>query len=47
MTNSIALGLAIVIVAALAADTIWFGTEHLYFLSRKMIQLIEWLAFWR
>ncbi|MGB3244372.1 MAG: hypothetical protein WBB25_07550 [Sulfitobacter sp.] len=47
MTNRIALILAVILIAAVAADTLLFGNEHLVFLSRKMLELIEWLAFWR
>ncbi|MCR9126117.1 MAG: hypothetical protein NXH82_08305 [Rhodobacteraceae bacterium] len=47
MTNTVAFGLAVAIVGAISLDVFWFGTEHIYFLARKMIDLIEWMAFWR
>ena len=47
MTNRIALGLGAAIVALVVLDLIFFGTEHIVFLSKKMFELIEWIAFWR
>ncbi len=47
MTNQIALGLGLFILAAVAVDVVLFGTEHLLFLAKKLSQLVEWIAFWR
>lgn len=47
MTNTIALVLGFLIVGAIAADVIFYGSENLLFVLRKMFDLIEWLAFWR
>lgn len=47
MTNRIAFFLALIILAFFAADYHFFGTEHFLFLAKKMLELIEWLAFWR
>lgn len=47
MTNTIALWLGGLILAALAIDIVFYGTEHLVFLAKKMLELMEWLAFWR
>ena len=47
MTNIIALVLGLLIVAGIAADYLYFGTEHGLFLAKKFTDLIEWLAFWR
>ena len=47
MTNSIALGLGLIILGVLALDLMLFGTEHLLFLAKKLAEFIEWLAFWR
>lgn len=47
MTNPIALVLAILLIGALVLDTLNYGNEHLIFLSKKFLDLIEWLAFWR
>ncbi len=47
MTNRIALGLFLLILAASVAD-IWFGDgAALVFLGKKLADLIEYLAFWR
>lgn len=47
MTNSIAFVLGLLIVGALAVDVWMYGSEHLIFLSKKLFDLIEWMAFWR
>ena len=47
MTNRLALILAVLLSAALIADYLVFGQEHLLFLGKKLFELIEWLAFWR
>jgi hypothetical protein len=47
MTNRIALVLGFLIICAIVADYIYYGTEHTVFLAKKMTDLIEWLAFWR
>ncbi|MGJ8628290.1 MAG: hypothetical protein ACSHXB_15120 [Sulfitobacter sp.] len=47
MTNRIAIFLGLFIIAALVADMMIFGSEHLIFLGKKMFELIEWIAFWR
>ena len=47
MTNSLALGLGAIIFAALALDYTLFDWSNTVFLGRKLIELIEWLAFWR
>lgn len=47
MTNSIALGLGVVLLSALVVDTALYGTDHILFLAKKFLDLIEWLAFWR
>lgn len=47
MTNSIAVGLAIVIVITLGLD---FGLNEgagSLFLAREILRLIHWIAFWR
>lgn len=46
MTNGIALFLGIVIAAGIAADTFANDGAALDFLSRKFIDLIEWVKFW-
>lgn len=47
MTNSIALYLGLGLLAAIGADYYMFGTEHLLFLSKKFLTLLDWVAFWR
>ena len=47
MTNKIALGLAIVILAIFAVDYFLFAGTLPLFLSRKLLVLTEYLAFWR
>jgi hypothetical protein len=46
MTNRIALVIGIVLVAVIAVDAVANGGAALGFLSRKFIDLIEWVKFW-
>ncbi|WP_371224522.1 hypothetical protein [Roseovarius sp. 2305UL8-3] len=47
MTNTLAIGLAALILLALGLDYMLFEWGNTVFLGRKLIELIEWLAFWR
>ncbi|MFN6924296.1 MAG: hypothetical protein ACK4P8_01450 [Tabrizicola sp.] len=47
MTNRIALWLALLIAAGIAADFTLNDGTALFFLARKFLDLIEWVAFWR
>lgn len=47
MTNSVAIALGALILGMLAIDGLVYGSEHLIFLARKLLELIEWIAFWR
>lgn len=47
MTNRLALGLAGIILIALAIDYYIYDWAITLYLGRKLIELIEWLAFWR
>ena len=47
MTNRIALFLGAAIVLLIVADALLFGSEQLVFIGRKLLDLIEWMAFWR
>ncbi|WP_417254174.1 hypothetical protein [Celeribacter sp.] len=47
MTNPIAVGLAIVILIALALDFGINAGAGSLFLAREFIRLIHWVAFWR
>ena len=47
MTNTIAIWIAILIAAFLGYDYYQHDWANTVFLLRKLIALIEWLAFWR
>lgn len=47
MTNTLAIGLGGIILAALGADLFLNDSAATLFLGRKLIDLIEYLAFWR
>ncbi len=47
MTNKIAFFLALFILLAVGLDYFFFGTEHLLFLAKKLMEFMEWIAFWR
>jgi hypothetical protein len=47
MTNQIAIGLGLLIVAGAGLDIFLYDGGGLLFLLRKLADLIEWLAFWR
>jgi hypothetical protein len=47
VTNLIAIILGLLVIGAITVDVTMFGTEHMIFLSKKMLELIEWIAFWR
>ncbi|WP_292288118.1 hypothetical protein [Marivita sp.] len=47
MTNSIAIGLAVLILGGIAIDAVLTGSDGLRFLAQKLLDLIEWIAFWR
>lgn len=47
MTNQIAIGLGLLIIAGLGLDAFVYDGTSLLFLMRKLAELIEWLAFWR
>ena len=47
MTNRIAIALALILIAAIVVDVVFYGTDHLIFLGKKMMELMEWIAFWR
>jgi hypothetical protein len=47
MNTPIALALAIALIGALVVDVAYFGTENLIFLTKKFMDLLEWVAFWR
>ena len=47
MTNTIALYLGLVILAAIGLDLVANDGAALLFLARKFVVLVEWVAFWR
>lgn len=47
MTNRIAFFLGLFILILIGLDYYLYGTRHLLFLAKKLLELIEWLAFWR
>lgn len=47
MTNQIAIGLGLVILALLGLDYFLTDWSNTLFLMRKFADLIEWVAFWR
>ena len=47
MTNSIAIGLGLLILGGIGVDAFLTGGEGLMFLARKGLDLLEWIAFWR
>jgi len=47
MTNTIALWLAALILGFLALDHFYLDWNAPVFLGRKLLDLIEWMAFWR
>lgn len=47
MTNQLALILGFAVVTGLTIDAYSFGWDNTLFLARKLLDLIEWLKFWR
>jgi hypothetical protein len=47
MTNTIALFLGLLLVAAIGLDLLANDGAALTFLARKFLRLVEWVAFWR
>jgi len=46
LTNTIAIWLGLVIVAAIVADLAVNSGAAFQFLARKFLNLIDWVAFW-
>ncbi|MFP7673006.1 hypothetical protein ACG74X_06565 [Marivita sp. S0852] len=47
MTNSIAIGLGVLIVGGLTLDAVLTGGDGITFIAVKFLDLLEWIAFWR
>jgi hypothetical protein len=47
LTNRIALWLGVILFAAIIADLVLNGGAAVTFLSRKFLDLVDWVVFWR
>lgn len=47
MNTPISLVLGFIVIGGLGVDMLIYGNEHLIFLSKKFLDLLEWVAFWR
>ncbi len=47
MSNQLAIFLGIVILIGVGIDYMFFDFSNLLFLSRKMLDLVHYVAFWR
>lgn len=47
MTNQLAIILGAVILLLVGLDVVVWDTENLLFLSKKFLELTEWVVFWR
>lgn len=47
MSNAIAIGLALVIIAVFVIDALAFGGHLPIFLAKQFTTLVEYLSFWR
>ncbi len=47
MNTPISLVLGFILIGAFTVDTLMYENENLVFLSKKFLDLIEWVAFWR
>jgi len=47
VTDRIALGLGLLLIAAIAADILANDSHGLLFLMKKFADMVEWMAFWR
>jgi hypothetical protein len=47
MSNQLAIVLGLIIVSGLAVDAYSFDWTNTLYLARKLMDLIEWMAFWR
>lgn len=47
VTNRIAIVLGAVLIALILVDVLFFSAGGIVFLGRRLLDLIDWLAFWR
>lgn len=47
MTNKIAIVLAVLILITIATIAVLYGQAPFIFLGKRLLDLINWIAFWR
>ena len=47
MDTRIAAVLALILIILGIIDVMIYGSEHFIFLARKLLELLDWIAFWR
>lgn len=47
MTTRIAAVLGLILIILGVIDGLLYGSEHFVFLAKKLVELLEWIAFWR
>ena len=47
MTNGLAIGIGICVIAALVLDYVFFAGSGSLFMAKKGMDFLEWIAFWR
>ena len=47
MTNKIAIGIGLFVIALFAGDAYVFDGSLPVFLGKKLFEFLDWLAFWR
>jgi len=47
MTNHLAIGLGLIILSLFALDAFLADWSNTVFLTKKLTEFIEWIAFWR
>lgn len=47
MTNQIAIGIGIVLIVLIGLDLGFQNGDAMLFLARKLLGLLNWIAFWR
>ncbi|WP_415182586.1 hypothetical protein [Phaeovulum sp.] len=47
MTNKIALGIGLLIVAFFLIDFVFYGWNASLFIAKKIFDLVDYVAFWR
>lgn len=47
MTNFSAIAIIVSLIIAMIVDAVFFGSYGTVFMLKKMVNYVEWLAFWR